>query len=102
MQVLVVEAHEAELDPLELAFRHIGFGGGKAHVADFLPVRVGGRTLADAGDLQQRLAQIVGRRGWAGADAKRAGRAKRGRAEKHAAAARLQLHKMIIDLLFHH
>ncbi len=58
MQVLVVEAHERQLDALELAFLHIGLGRAEAQLADLLPVGIGGRTLADTGDLQDRLAQL--------------------------------------------
>ena len=62
MQVLVVETHEGELDARELAFLDIGLGGAEAHFADLLPVGIGRRALADAGDLQDLGAQIVLRR----------------------------------------
>ena len=65
MQVLVVEAHEGELDTGELALLDTGLGGAEAHLADLLEVGVGRLTLADAGDLQDLRAQIIGGGSWA-------------------------------------
>ena len=63
VQVLVVEAHEGQLDAGELAFLDVRLGGAEAQFADLLPVGIGGLALADAGDLQDLGAQIVLRRG---------------------------------------
>ncbi len=50
--VLVVEPHEGQLDAGELALLHRRLGAAEAHLADLLPVGVGGRAGADAGDLR--------------------------------------------------
>ena len=60
MQVLVVEPHEGEFDALEFAFLDVGLGGAEAQFADLLPVGVRGRALADARNLQDLRAQIIG------------------------------------------
>jgi hypothetical protein len=66
VQVLVVEAHEGQLDPGELAFGDVGLGRTKAQLADLLPVGIGGRAHADAGDLQDLGAHVVLRCGHGG------------------------------------
>ena len=88
--VLVVEPHEGELDAGELAFLHGRLGAAEAHLADLLPVGVGGRAHADAGDLQDLGAQVrPGPRPAARQGAERAARGERqrrgaGRALEHA------------------
>src|SRR5262249_4293055 len=52
VQVLIVEAHKGEVDALEFARLHVGLGWAKAQFADLLPVGVGWRAVAGAGDLQ--------------------------------------------------
>ena len=59
VQVLVVETHEGQFDAGELAFCYVGLGCAEAELADLLPIGIGGRSLADAGDLQDFSAQIV-------------------------------------------
>ena len=59
MKVLVVEAHEGQLNAFEFAFLDVGFGGSKAHFTNFLPVRIRRRALADARNLQDLRPQIV-------------------------------------------
>ena len=58
VKVLVVKPHEGELDALELAFLDTGLGGAEAHLADLLPVGIGGRALADTRNLQKLGAQF--------------------------------------------
>jgi hypothetical protein len=62
VEVLVVEPHEGQLDALELALLDVLLGGAEAHLADLLPVRIGGRSLVDAGNLQEVGAQVGARR----------------------------------------
>ncbi len=73
VKVLVVEPHEGQLDALELAFLDVRLGRAEAQLADLLPVGIGGRSLVDAGDLQQLLAQITRRRGGSGLRRRRRG-----------------------------
>ena len=71
--------HEGQLDAGEFALLDGGLGGPEAELADLLPVGVGGRTLADARNLQQLRAQglfgvgHVGGIGRHGGEAQRAG-----------------------------
>ena len=59
MEVLVVEAHERELDALEFARLTSALGGAEAQLADLLPIGVGRRAFSDAGNLQNLLAQVA-------------------------------------------
>jgi hypothetical protein len=61
VKVLVVEAHERELDALELAFLDRSFGGAKAHLTDLLPIGVRRGTLANTRHFQDFCTQIVRR-----------------------------------------
>jgi hypothetical protein len=101
MLVLVVEAHEGELDALELAFLDAVLGRAEAHLADFLPVGIGRRTRADTRDLQQIGpeigARILRERAQSGSAGGQGGRP--GHALQHLPAARL--HGEFIDMAFH-
>ncbi len=66
MKVLVVEPHEGQLDTGEFALLDVGLGRTEAELADLLPVCIRRRALADAGDLQDLGAQIIGGEGGAG------------------------------------
>ena len=50
MEVLVVEPHEGELDAGEFALLDVGLGRPKAEGANLLPIGVGRRAVAGAGD----------------------------------------------------
>ncbi len=69
VDVLVVEAHERELDALELAFLDVLLRRAEAHLAHLLPIGIGRLALADARDLEDRGAQVV--LGEGGGDAQR-------------------------------
>ncbi len=73
VQILVVEAHEAQLDALELAGLDAGLGGAEAELADLLPIGVGGGALAGARNLHDLLAQrhLLGRHVRGGSDARK-------------------------------
>ena len=102
MQVLVVEPHEGQLDAGEFALGDIRLGGAEAEFADLLPVRIGGRALADARNLQDLGAQVVlrqGTTGEAGAE-RRTGGQRRG-AFHEAAAVGLHGHNAVVEFEFH-
>ena len=106
VQVLVVESHEGQLDAGELPLGHIGLGGAEAHLADLLPVGIGGRALAHSGDLQDLGAQIVLGAGGAGerAECATGGQRQRpgtGRALQDRAPAGLGRHQPLVVLHFH-
>ncbi len=58
VQVLVVEAHERELDTRALALGHVLLGRAKGQLADLLPIGIGRAAHAHARDLQQRGALV--------------------------------------------
>jgi PAS domain-containing protein len=58
VQVLVVEAHKAQLDAREFALLDARLGRIEAERPDLLPMRVGRLTGADARDLQDLRAQL--------------------------------------------
>jgi hypothetical protein len=100
VDVLVVKAHEGELNAFELAFLDAGFRRIKAHAADFLPVSIRGLTFANARYFQDRGAQIIRSSGCLrdGCEATSGdGSGKGGCALQHAAAA----HHHIIKCNFH-
>ena len=109
VQVLVVQTHEGQFDTLKLAFRDDLLDRPKAQFADFLPIRIGGRAHADAGNLQDLGPQrTVGggpsraHRCAGGHTGKRGHRPGRAHALEHVAPAKLSAaHKLIVDMLLH-
>ncbi len=104
VQILIVEAHEGELDALELARLDVGLGRLEAERADLLPVGVGGRPHVDTRDLQNLRPDItLGQR----AARKRAERAHRrrgadcGRPLENAAPRRLQPKQPVVHVSLH-
>ena len=59
VQVLVVQAHEVELDALEFTRLHIGLGGFQAHFAHLLPFSIARRTFADPWNFEDRCAKAI-------------------------------------------
>jgi len=62
VQILVVEPHEGELHALELAGLDILLCRPQAEFADLLPIRVGRRAIARAGDFHDLRNDAVGRK----------------------------------------
>ena len=102
VQVLVVEPHEGELDALELAGLDILLGRAEAEFADLLPVGVGRRTVAGAGNLHDLRDDAVGGVGRRARKAERPPAATRGgAAPPETAAAGLHRHQLFVDLDAH-
>ncbi len=59
VDVLVVEAHERQLDALEFAFLHAGLRRSEAHLANLLPVGIRRLALANTRNLQDRGADVI-------------------------------------------
>ena len=105
VQVLVVEAHEGEIDALEFAGLNIGLGRPEAELANLLPVGVGRRAVAGARDLHDLGDNAVLGVGRAGRKRQRtAGRQRRGgacSAFHKLAPAGLHRHQLFVDMYTH-
>ena len=103
VEVLVVEPHEGELDAGEFARLDVGLGRPEAECADLLPVGVGRRAVAGAGDFHDLGDDAVFSKGWRG---RQDGRAcgQRGGASRpfqDIAPASLHRHKRFVDVDTH-
>ena len=102
VEVLVVRAHEGNLDALELTLFDVLLGGAERHLAHFLPMLIGGRTGADAGDLEN-LGAHIGLRHGLGREEAEAARGSHSRRRNSALqnGAAIHFHQPVVDFHFH-